>query len=345
MDTFRLNNGMTIEFSPAEQWSGEMFVKMPEKNGEEAMYQFAANHLIEHCFVGGFMDSETRNGYVRHQLPSMTEEKGSIGALKSLMKTAYALRHPMLENVSAEKEAIVEEWSMCSTAPEKFKFWGGFMHAVTPDKWDMIDETITPEKGMRFLNHQADYTRNFTFDELQKHALATYGGKQITLRLAGPVTSEEMQELIGRSGLEKVPSEHENGQEIDYKHVPEANRYQDISRVNMQIDANMQGISKDDTTAVIRRIGKALHNNPKIGLYTYEKNNGVMSFSFIRGKEDLVNAQMQDTLKLIENDNKVSIGMRIVAQAVKQELATQMSQQQSHTHDLTLAKLNASISR
>ena len=177
MDTFRLNNGMTIEFSPAEKWSGQLFVKTPEKSGEESLYQIAADHLIEHCFAGGFEDSETRNGYVRHQLPSMTEEKGSIGALKSLMKTAYALRHPMLENVSAEKEAIVEEWSMCSTAPEKFKFWGGFMHAVTPDKWDMIDETITPEKGMAFINRQADYTRHFTDDELQHHLLATYGAK------------------------------------------------------------------------------------------------------------------------------------------------------------------------
>ena len=65
----------------------------------------------------------------------------------------------------------------------------------------------------------------------------------------------------------------------------------------------------------------------------------------MRGKEDLVNAQMQDTLNLIENDNKVSVGMRIVAQAVRQGLVNQTNQQQSRTLDLTLTKLNASMNR
>lgn len=345
MDTFQLDNGMTIEFSPAEKWSGQLFVKTPEKSGEESLYQFAADHLIEHCFVGGFMDSETRNGYVRHQLPSMTEEKGSIGALKSLMKTAYALRHPMLENVSAEKEAIVEEWSMCSTAPEKFKFWGGFMHAVTPDKWDMIDETITPEKGMAFINRQADYTRHFTDDELQHHLLATYGAKNITLRLSGPATMQEMQNLIHRSGLEKVPFEHENGREVLYQHVPETHRYQDIKRTNFQIDLNLADVSEKERDAVVYRVGKALHNNPQIGLYMYEKNEEGLSFSLMEGKQSLVHAQIYDTLKTIEADDKASAGMRAMAQKVQQRFIPEADGKQKVVPVLTTSVLNGNIGR
>ncbi len=281
---------MTIEFVPAEKWGGQLFVKTPEKSGEEALFQTAANHLVEHCLIGGFNKAETRNGYVRYDLPSMREEKGTLGVLKSLMKTSYALRHPTLENLPAEKEAIIEEWGRCAAQPDKFKFFGGFVNPVMPEKWDSVDETMTPEKGMAFLNRQADYTKSFTAEELQHHMLATYGAKQMTMRISGPSTVEEIQDLVRRGGLQTVPTEHPNGREITYRPVPATHRYQDMSRTDMQIDMNASKVSRDDVNAVIRRVGKALHNNPQIGLYTYDNNDGVMSFSFAAGKENLINA-------------------------------------------------------
>ena len=303
-------------------------MQQPFEAGEKGLFNVAANHLIEHCLVGEFDGrTETRSNMVKFGL---NEFSSSDEALKRFNRLSDSLSNIELKNIGLEKKRIFEEWAGCSEQSEKFKLWGGMLSPVSAEQWDIIDDTITPEKGYHIINRQADYTNDFTDDEIKKHALAIYGAENLTLCVSTPVSFDEFKKIIEQSKLSSIPKAHEGGELIQFRDVPSQTHYEDMSISHLSLDVREKDGLKDVYRQVYHDICSDLRKDERIALYwdmRERKEDGLNTtwkLTITSEKEDLLKEKMSETLNRLKSDENSDATLRTVATDISSQLETSL---------------------
>ena len=313
-----LKNGLEIQYNHADTWSVTLYVKTPFEKGETGLFNVAANHLIEHCLVAGFSDcAETRSNMVKYDLAKISN---SAEALDRFNLLASNLSKISLKNISLEKSHIFQEWAGCSEQTDKFKYWGSLISPVSADKWDIVDESITPEKGLSLINRQVDYMNSFEEEGLKKHALATYGAESMLLSASTPLSFEEFKKLIEQSNLSAIPRKHEGGELIPFRNVPEQTKYQNIGIDHLKLQISKKGkVDEDSYKTVFKTVEKSLIRDPDIALYWDDrKKDGdkeTWSFKITSDKAALLRKKIFKTLATLTKDDRLGgISLDILTQ-------------------------------
>ena len=321
---FKLENGLTVRYQPSEKWCAFLYMQQPFEEGEKGLFNVAANHLIEHCLNGEFDGrAETRSNMVRFGL---NEFSNSDEALKRFNCLSDCLSNMEFKDIGLEKKRIFEEWAGCSEQSEKFKFWGGMLSPVSAEQWDIIDDTITPEKGYHFINRQADYMNDFMDEEIKKHALATYGAENLTLCVSGPVSFDEFKKLIEKSKLSSIPRQHEGGELIEFRDVPSQTHYEDMSISRLSFDVREKAGLKDVYRQVYHDICSDLRKDENIALYwnmRERKDDGLNTtwkLTITSEKEDLLKERISETLNRLKSDENSDASFRAVATDISSQL-------------------------
>lgn len=215
MFLIELENGMKIEvITNSDKWSGILYASNDFIEGERGQFQSAANHLIEHCLPGPFKgNAEVRSTFISHQLSQIDNIKQALMVLNSLGDNLINLSLDP-ERVESEKRVIFEEWAGQALHENQFKFFGGHFYPVTFDEKDKVIEDVSDDKIYNFMNQQANYTQDFSFQELNQQARFMYGAKNLTLRLETPLKFDSFEEFIQRTRLKDIPAFQSDARQI-----------------------------------------------------------------------------------------------------------------------------------
>lgn len=264
------DNGLKFEVIPnSDKWDGMLYASTPFINGEEGLFHFAANHLIEHCLPGPFAGSaETRSTFISHRISAMHNIKQAKEVFDTL---GDSLTHLTLDPqvVEEQKRRIFEEWAGQSQHTDKFKFFGGMLLPVTFDKKDRIIDHVDPNEILHFINKQADYNQSFEIDELNQHARFIYAPQNLTLKIQTPLDIDTFKEFIKRTHLASVLSTQGNAQQISYRPTPDRIDYRHINSETL----NFQFKTSLDEGQIGRNIlnNMVKHACKEAGLYWHSR--------------------------------------------------------------------------
>lgn len=215
---FQLSNGMTIQYCSDNKWSFGMLAKTHLSEGIDGERECAANHLIEHTIFRN-TNAYTRSSYIFYGYnEDVPDHSNDQNLLKIINKGFEAFNNIKLENISSEKERICEEWGAgMAQTPDKFCYLSGMMEKVGLDVKDRSNPNITQEQGFDWLNRQADYTRDFTDEELLQQAKFVHSAENLIFRVSGLMTNDEFKSLIEKSKLSEIPRHHNGAARLSSK--------------------------------------------------------------------------------------------------------------------------------
>lgn len=221
---YQLQSGLKIRYSYDRDKTDinlKMLVNSERKTpSERKEATYAMHHLLEHCIRikpqqedGKLIDRDEyyrREGVMPKEAYTKHDHVEHSLKLKNLQKLDMALdcfgelfSDYELPRVDCERERIYEEWAIIHNQPDKWKFLGN----LVGDKDILSDEEVSQNKDniSQWLNHQADYTKDFSREDIDKYARFAFGADNLVLEISGAVPPQELMDKIKNSKLTAIP--------------------------------------------------------------------------------------------------------------------------------------------